>query len=370
MNNANYKPEIIFSSYDSPKNPYYHGGGARAIEEVAVLLAKNYKITLLSGSFPGSRKCKIKNITYKHLNTSALGPKLGHLLYHFLLPFYAAKIHSDLWIENFTPPFSSSFLPLFTSTKIIGLAHSLQADVMQERYKFPFSFIEKLGIQQYSYFITVSSALKNKITSINPAAKVELIQNGIDLSLYKKSQKKGNYILFLGRIEMQGKGLQLLLWAFKTILSYKKIKLIIAGGGLENEIQQLKNVIKKLDLQKWVDYRGVVEGENKLDLLQNALFLVHTSLNESFSLSVLEAMASNLPVILFDIPGFSWIPKNLCVKVKPFSEKNFSKACLDLLSDPQKREILGKAARKFSKSFSIKKTVSLYGKFIQKVLTD
>ena len=53
------------------------------------------------------------------------GPRAGQLVFHALLPFAAGRIPHDLWIESFTPPFSTSFLPLFSPARVVGFAQNL-----------------------------------------------------------------------------------------------------------------------------------------------------------------------------------------------------------------------------------------------------
>ena len=42
------KRRIIFSNYDDPKNPFYGGGGARAIHEVAKRLAVRHDVKIIT----------------------------------------------------------------------------------------------------------------------------------------------------------------------------------------------------------------------------------------------------------------------------------------------------------------------------------
>ena len=77
MNNK--KTSVIFSSYDDLHNPYYAGGGALAIREVAKRLVKKYNVTVITGKYPNSKDETIEGITYERVGTTHFGGKIGQL---------------------------------------------------------------------------------------------------------------------------------------------------------------------------------------------------------------------------------------------------------------------------------------------------
>lgn len=197
------KPKIIFSSYDDLKNPYYGGGGAYAVHEVAKRLVKKFDITVLTGKYPGCRSQRINGVKYKRIGLSCTGPKLDQMIFHFFLPFYVLKEDFQIWVENFTPPYSTSFLQLLTRKPVIGLVHMLSSDYMQRKYKLPFHIIQNLGLKKYKYLIVLTEEMKNRISAVNPKAKIKVIPNGIDLIKTKQNNSNNKkYILFIGRIDV------------------------------------------------------------------------------------------------------------------------------------------------------------------------
>ena len=117
------KPRLIISSYDNIRNPYYKGGGARVLDELAQRLSSTHKITIITARHPMSRDFTNGNVQYKHIGPRSFGPQIGQLLFHFTLPHCVMHSKFDLWIESFTPPFSTTCLQLFTKKPVIGLAH-------------------------------------------------------------------------------------------------------------------------------------------------------------------------------------------------------------------------------------------------------
>jgi len=63
------KRRIIFSNYDDPKNPFYGGGGARAIHEVARRLAVRHDVKIITGSYPGSRDEMVDGVSYTRIGS-------------------------------------------------------------------------------------------------------------------------------------------------------------------------------------------------------------------------------------------------------------------------------------------------------------
>lgn len=363
------KIKIFFSNYDDIKNPDYGGGGAIAVHEIAKRLANKFEVTIITGSYQGATDEIIDKVAYKRIKAHYLGAKIGQLIFHFILPFYAACQKYDLWIESFTPPFSTSFLPIFTKKPVIGLIHMLAGQDMSRKYKIPFHIIERIGLKSYHYFIVLSEDAKNKIKIINRQARIKIIPNGVYIPRMLKIKDK-KHILFIGRIEMNQKGLDLLLKAFSLICDKINYKLAIAGSGIDNELIKLKNMIVSLGLKDRVEILGRVEGAEKDDAFKKAVFVAVPSRFESFSLVALEALSYSLPVVSFNIAGFKWIPAKHCVKAKPFCETDLSRKILKLSQDDVLRQKMGSAGRQFASQFNWGNKAKEYENFILEILDN
>ncbi len=310
--------KIFFSTYDSIGNPYYGGGGAFAIHEVAKRLADKYSVTILCGRYPFAKDGTIDNVSYKYIGFDFFGPRFGQLVYHLALPYYAAKNKFDIWVESFTPPFSSSFLPFFAKKPVIGLVHMLSAEDMLRKYKISFYPIERLGIKSYRYFIFLTEEIAEKIKKINPRAKSEIIPNGVNKVFFGNIAARKKHFLYIGRIEINQKGLDLLLDAYKLIADKVEYPLVIAGRGAAQEEAKLKKLIKRLEISDKVKLAGRVEGRKKFRMFKEAAAVIIPSRFETFPLVALEALAHGVPEIVFDIGGLKWLPRKFSCKIKPF----------------------------------------------------
>jgi glycosyltransferase involved in cell wall biosynthesis len=362
------RKKIIFSSYDDLHNPYYAGGGARAIHEVAKELSHKYDVTVLTGNYPGAKNQIVDGIRYKRIGLSFSGPKTGQLFFHLLLPMAVKRAVFDVWIESFTPPFSTTSLQRYTVKPVIGLAHMLSSEDMERKYKLPFYLVERRGLRTYKYFITITEKTKQTIRLYNKKAQINVIPNGVtssDTAITKSSD--GKYILYLGRIEMDQKGLDLLLDAYAEIADKTDVRLVIAGSGTKKEESLLKKYIAAKGLQQKVDLRGRVEGADKKQLLHNASLVAIPSRYETFGMVVLEAMANRKALISFAIDGLNWVPEQCMIKVTQFDTSAMGKELLSLLTDKNKLKKMEEAAGNVVTDYSWHNTAIAYEKMIESV---
>jgi glycosyltransferase involved in cell wall biosynthesis len=170
---------------------------------------------------------------------------------------------------------------------------------------------EKGAAKKKIYFNMLTKKLFGKanfIHAITPGEKTNLIQlfnkkevieipNLISESstlpdIFINNEKK--YILYLGRLDKK-KGIDLLIKSFSKIGS-KKITLKIAGQINEYK-KELDYLIEKLEINRKVEFLGMVSGIKKEELIRNAFVLVAPSHSEVIGMVNLEAAILKTPVI-------------------------------------------------------------------------
>ena len=118
-------------------------------------------------------------------------------------------------------------------------------------------------------------------------------------------------LLTLGRLSPQTKSdLYPLIKTFQKLTqnaSGKPLVLIIAGGANEKQIQIVKQMISECDLENSVHLITNFANDSKPYIYGAADIYLSLSdnLQETFGISVIEAMAAGLPVIASDINGYS-----------------------------------------------------------------
>lgn len=351
-------PQLVISIYDSFENPYYSGGGPVVVHEVAKRLIKKFDITVLTGNYPGAKNKSVDGVNYKYIGLPDSFSSLTS--FQFLLPYQLTKNSFDVWLESFTPPYSTAFLPLFTKKPVIGLAHILSGEVMKSKYGLPFDIYERGGMRLYKKVITPTQQIAYAIHEYSPKTEVLVIPNGVyhkDFSAFKNTEP---YILFLGRLDWRQKGLDLLVESYALIKDRVKQKLYIAGHGSNKEVDYLRNLIHVNGLDDRIILKGQVDGDGKQALLANADFVAIPSRYEGMSLVALEAFAFKKPVVSFDIPGFTWADKSVALKAKPFNLHDFAQLMIVLASESETRKRMGEKAMELVKDASWDTTAKQY----------
>lgn len=353
---------IVISSFDSPGNPHYNGGGAVVVDMLARSLAPHFHVTVLT---VGRRRAALmrNGVRYLELPLGWAGPRGGQLLFHLLLPFAARRIRHQLWIESFTPPFSTSFLPLFSPTRVLGFAQTLSGAEMWSRYRLPFFLVERLGLRFYRDVVVVNPALGAQVRNCNPSAAVQVIPNSIDLPQLDQGQLGGGqHILYLGRIDLLVKGLDLLLAAYER--SGLDMPLLLAGTGTPGEERKFARLLDAAARDvRWV---GHVTGPRKQELLRTSAFMVLPSRHESFGIAALEGMSYCKPVLHFDLPSLRWMDGD--VRVPAFDVSAFAAAMRQLAQDEEMRCKLGLAARAAAQRYGREETAQQYLILVRRLL--
>jgi len=126
-----------------------------------------------------------------------------------------------------------------------------------------------------------------------------LVPNGQDIQFRiekKVSTSDTLNLIFLGRIDIKTKGLDILLEAIAALKGKQKIKLSVVGDG--GEMNRLKSLVKELELEQQIEFVGALFGEEKFRALSEADALCLVSRNEGLPGVVLEAASVKTPSII------------------------------------------------------------------------
>jgi len=208
-----------------------------------------------------------------------------------------------------------------------------------------------------------SVAVKNLLIKNGIKKPVKVISNGIDLSKYQTKKisketkniinKKFTNIIYFGRISYE-KNIGILLKAMKLVLNkQKKVKLIIVGSG--PQLHELIKKSKELKISNNVIFTGFVKDKILFELLSSADIFTTASTSENQSLTILEAMASGLPLIGANSLG---IPELICngkngYLFEPNNYEELANKLLKLIQNEKLRNRFGNNSRKFVKKYSL-----------------
>ncbi len=204
----------------------------------------------------------------------------------------------------------SHVVPLFSNVPTVVTIHDLAYKYFPDAYtsfaRRYLDFSTGVSVGKAKRVIVPSTATAHDVVKFYKAdaKKIAVIPHGYDSKEYrpKASDEKppiaGPYIFFIGRVEVR-KNVTLLVDAFALLAKeIKNIQLVIAGKpGHGYEL-----VTKKIDalpepIRQRIVMAGYLSTEDGAHYMRHAEAFVFPSLYEGFGLPVLEAMASNTPVI-------------------------------------------------------------------------
>lgn len=245
-----------------------------------------------------------------------------------------------------------------------------------------FALFDHLTLYMPNHLVTVSHTMANQAKAhpwIN-STKVTAIPNAIPVEHYFKPEEREaarkelgltdqNIVIgFTGRIE-KVKNLDLLINAFQTVFQqHPNSRLVIIGNG--NLQSSLENQASRLGIAKVVLWPGFCSDIPRM--LSAIDIYVQPSLNEGLSLSILEAMAAEKPVIATNVGSAEELIEDgkTGILVNPGSEKEITSAILNLITDSNSRNRLAKKGREFIfEKYNIQKMVDGYCDLYQKLDT-
>lgn len=341
---------IVFLDFDDIKNPLLGAGQARATYEVGSRLANlGNTVVSLCGKYPGWQDRMENGIHYRHIGISTPFIKLNNFLYFFAVPLALMRIRADIIIECFTAPISTLFSPIFTKIPVVALPTVFSADHFSEKYHIPLTWIEALGCKLYRYFMPYIPEDERKMRSYNPNIISRMIPQGVGDEYFRIVQKTPAYILYLGRIDMAQKGIDLLLRAYARVADTIGMPLIIAGHGPDED--KVTHLIHTLNLKNKVSFVGAAYGKTKMNLLSGANVVAFPSRYDNLPLFSLEALASGLPLVAFSTKEFSWLRPEFSYTAPPFDIAAYAKALLTAVSSSATKK-KKRAARAYAKKFT------------------
>jgi len=166
------------------------------------------------------------------------------------------------------------------------------------------------------------------------------------------SLEKSPYILSLSRIHPK-KNIESLLEAFSSVTrvpQYKHWKLVIAGAGDPIYVEHIRQLARQ-HCGNNVMFTGWLTGTDKAILLKGASLFVLVSHQENFGLSVVEAMAKGVPVLVSDHVNLSdEIASAGAGWVVHLERGSLRQILLETLSDKLERTARGAAAENLARS--------------------
>ncbi len=163
--------------------------------------------------------------------------------------------------------------------------------------------IRNWSINKSNLIITPSEHLKAFINKIGVDNKIFVINNSVTIEETNKEVFQNSIIqlLVISRL-VSHKNIDSIIKAIK-VLRNEGILLNIVGDG--SEINNLKNLVEKYELEEKVNFIGKIENRKLNEYLRSTDIFIQASNYEGLPHSILEAMNFEIPILSTDVGGCS-----------------------------------------------------------------
>lgn len=341
-------------------------GTYTVLKNISPLLSKNHDVTILTNEGNVDIEC-----------TKLIKLKLSSfpIPQYFYLPKFK-KLVEDGFLEQFDiihsfeyPIFLTDYLtqkkPFFKAPLVISAHGSIH-----QFTGFPNNILKKIHnkfmrkyIDNVSLFLASTNAEKNHLVKYGISEnKLAVLPLGVTIPNISRNPSEKFSVVYVGRLTIT-KNIELLIEAI-SLCKRNDFILIIAGQDF-GMLNKLKKLIKKHGLEKRIIFKGRITENEKIKLFSESTIFVHPSLEDVFSLSLVEAAGMGIPSIAFDVEANSEILSNNCgIIVKNSNVLSLANSIDYLLEHENERNEISKTASNLiPKKYDWNNTVKILEQF-------
>ncbi|MBR1775007.1 MAG: glycosyltransferase [Bacteroidales bacterium] len=233
-----------------------------------------------------------------------------------------------------------------------------------------FLFIDKFIKQACSIIYLNKAEYKNSIVPLINS-NYTIIPNGCNIITNPTMHpiiKNKIELVFIGRIDIHTKGLDILLNAIELLTGYsKRIHFSFYGVGVEKNVTDFKENLNKFN--NIADFKGGVYGKEKDTVLRNSDIFILTSRSEGMPMGILEALSYGVPCLITPQTNMvDIIEIYKCGWVTDLSSMSIAETVIKAANDicDKKEEMFNnslQAAKKYSWKEIAKKSIEEYSKY-------
>lgn len=344
---------VIESAYPAPS-----GGGAEAQVRTlsAGLRRRHRRVTVLAPLFsrgPGERVSRVDGVPVCRLRYPRVRLLGGPILWLVLAIFLYRRRHRyDVWHVHIAHHVAAvcalmgDWLSKRVLVKVSGW-WELERGVLAPR-RWPLSRLAFLCLMRVDAWQAISRRIADTLAARGiPAERILLLPNAVDTARFTacaKHEKKTTHFLFIGRVVAE-KDVDHLLDAFARIApEFPQAKLTIVGAG--PLLKSLKKRAAEAGIASAVTFPG--HRDVITEFLRDATIGVLPSRIEGLSNTLLEYMASGLPVVATRISGNEdFIVNDVNGWLYEPGDREALTECLRKAAGllPERREAMGQRAR-------------------------
>lgn len=356
------------------------------------LMKRGHQVTIFAPNFPG----------HKDSETNVM--RLPSLKYLNNPPLYAAVLgtprstwkltrkHFDV-LHAHSPASVGLLAYLTASTKRLPLIYTYHTSITDYTHYVKFIGGTSLIKQAAGWFSKASTNLGDQVVVPSPKfhrlllnqkvkQPITVIPNGIDLSMFKTVKNPGalrnrlglspdaQIMLTVGRMDPE-KRLEFIVEAF-DLLSERvpNVHLVFAGDGSARKSVEAKASATRA--RDRIHFLGMVNRADLPDIFHDASVFLSASTTEVHPISVIEAIASGLPMVAVQDEAFEgMLEDGMNGYTVPLDVKKYADTLADLLPDRERLQRFGKHSFILSEKYSIETQVkSLEKLYLEAILQN
>lgn len=263
--------------------------------------------------------------------------------------------------HQYTPFFFGTMASFFKPVQVVFTEHGR---FHPDSYRYKYYFINKLLQQRANNIVAISEATKLALSKYEFLSnrKIEVIYNGIDNDSVEVIPKYNTDKIHLGSIgRLSPEKNQAALIRLVARLRKDNINAYLTVFGDGEERGKLEKLVEKLELQEYVSLPGFTS--KPLDELQKFTIFLLPSYTEGTSMTLLEAMQSEVPIIASSVGGTPEIITHELsgVLLEPEDVEGMAKYCFKIVNDHEFRNsIVENAKTAFNSNFTIHEMCTKY----------
>lgn len=301
----------------------------------------------------------------------AFNPDICHFHLPFLVGFQGVIIAKLLNIP-LVGTFHSYFMePEYLQSIGLHKIHLDQSRVMHDAgWNYANFFYNRADM-----VITPSKCTKSDLERKHIKSPIEVISNGILLDQEKKTSRTltfdlpKKYFLYVGRLSIE-KSLQVLIKAFASVAYEIEEDLLLVGDGPERK--NLEKLVSKYALSDRIHFSGEIQHKELVssNVFERAIAFITPSTSETQCISVLEAMASDLPIIGVRARALTELIEKNGILCTPGDAEELGRAMKKMVTDRVAYRNYCKESKRMIQKHSFAKSVDKLEKLYSRVLRE
>lgn len=229
--------------------------------------------------------------------------------------------------------------------------------------------------------IAPSKGMREVLYGFGVDVEVDVVPNGVNVKPFQNpsqvlDRNKFGFdtndiiLIYVGRLGPE-KNLPFLLRSFSgAVKAYENLALLIVGDGPERE--NLEDRVKHMGIDNSVHFTGLVPYEYLPNYFALADAFMTASVTEVHPLSIIEAMASGLPVLGIESPGVSDTVEDgvTGLLAQDVDLAAFTAKMVRMVTDNELRQEMGKNSAEVANSYAIENTTEMMVERYERVVAS